>query len=350
VDGITMWLRGVSLFVASLALAGAVLVPPAEACDSSSCALLTRGQNGLLARGAWSVDLSFRYTDQGRPLLGTEDVPQAIRPRIDFAGQRLQPFYHVELDGSDTIVQADAAYGLTDRLALTASLPLLGVRSYNHLHYPPAPDPTAPVDAEHGHVGAAPAGPSLLRLRTEGNGDALVGLRYAVVAMPGQRLLAAFSLKLPTGRSRLVDRHDGGFYDPTMQPGSGSWDAVGALQYGMRKAGLDWSLSGSYQMATTSGLEYRFGDEAIAGFGLSRDLGRFTASCLVKGHHLGRSEYRGQGVASTGGSMVVLTPGVRMRAGAGSVYAYFQLPLYRRVNEYQLSSRGGLMMGVSRAF
>jgi hypothetical protein len=340
------------LMFALLALAGA-LPRPAVACDSSSCALLSRGQSGLVPRGGWLVDLSFRYTDQGQPLLGSNPTPQALRPRVDFAGRRLQPFYHVELDGSDTIVQADAAYGLTSRLAITAAIPLLGVRSYNHIHYPPAPDPaapTAPVDEEHGHTSSGPAGPTLLHLRTEGTGDALVGFRFAALAGPTQRLVAGLSLKVPVGKSQLVDTHDGGLFDPTMQPGSGSWDVVGVLQYAARRAGLDWSAAGSYQLTTASGIGYRFGNEAIGGIGLSRDLGRFTASCQFKAHHLERSEYLGQPVPSTGGSMLILSPGLRMRAGNASVYTILQLPVRRRVNEYQLASRGGLMMGVSRSF
>jgi hypothetical protein len=345
-----MRLCGGPRFMASLALAGALLAPPADACDSSSCALLTRGRSGLLPKGGWTVDLYFRYTDQGRPLLGNVDVPQAIRPKVDFAGQRLQPFYHVELEGSDTIVQADASYGVTDRLALTLSLPMLGVRSYNHIHYPPPPDPNAPVDTEHGHGGAAPSGPSLLRLRTEGNGDALLGLGYALVATPRQRLQAGVALQVPIGRSRIVDPHDGGLFDPMLQPGSGSWDVVGAVTYGTRRAGLDWSVAGSYQVTTANGLDYRFGNEAIGGVGVSRPLGRFTASLQFKGHHLDRSVYRGVSVPSTGGTMLILTPGVRTRVGAGSVYAFYQRPVYRHVNEYQLASRGGLMMGVSRTF
>jgi hypothetical protein len=342
--------RGLPPFLASLALASVALVPPAGACDSSSCALLTRGQSGLLPKGGWSVDLYFRYTDQGQPLLGKVDVPQAIRPRVDFEGQRLQPFYHVELEGSDTIVQADAAYGVTDRLAMTASIPLLGVRSYNHIHYPPPPDPNAPVDDEHGHGGAAPSSPSILRLRTEGNGDALLGVRYALVASPRQRLQAGIALQVPIGRSRIVDPHDGGLFDPMLQPGSGSWDFVSAVTYGTRLAGLDWSASGSYQLTTANGLQYRFGNEAIGGVGVSRELGRVTASLQFKGHHLDRSVYRGETVPSTGGTMLILTPGVRTRVGAGSVYAFYQRPVYRHVNEYQLASRGGLMMGFSRTF
>jgi hypothetical protein len=345
-----MRLAGARRTVLSLALAAAALARPAHACDSSSCAMLTRGQAGLIGKGQWSVDFYFRYTDQGQPLLGKADVPQAIRPKVDYENQRLQPYYHVELDGSDTILQADAAYGVTDRLALTLSLPLLGVRSYNHIHYPPPPDPTAPFDTEHGHGGADPSGPVVLRLRTEGNGDALFGTRYTLLGSPRQRLHAGLGIQIPIGRSRIVDPHDGSLFDPMLQPGSGSWDLLGALTYGTLRGGFDWTASASYQVTTANGLEYRFGNEAIGGLGVSRGFGRVTTSLQFKAHHLDRSLYRGQTVPSSGGTMLILTPGVRMRFATASVYAFYQRPFYKNVNEYQLASRGGLMLGVSRSF
>jgi hypothetical protein len=227
---------------------------------------------------------------------------------------------------------------------------MLGVRSYNHIHYPPPPDPSAPVDDEHGHGGAAPSGPVMLRLRTEGNGDALLGARYALLSSTRQRLHAGLGLQVPLGRSRIVDPHDGSFFDPMLQPGTGSWDVLGAVTYGTYQAGLDWTVSGSYQVTTANGLEYRFGNEAIGGLGVSRGFGRFTTSLQFKAHHLDRSLYRGETVPSTGGTMLILTPGVRIRVAAGSVYAYYQRPVYKDVNEYQLASRGGLMLGVSRSF
>ena len=347
-----MRLRGAGT-LAAVIVATAALAPPSEACDSASCALLTRGQDGIVPKGSWIVDLSLRYTDEGQPLLGTAPALEALRPRVDFSGRRLQPFYHVELDGSDTIVQADAAYGLTSRLALTASLPLLGVHSYNHIHYPPAlpatPAPADPTDEAHAHAAGA-TGPTLLHLRTEGNGDALVGVRYAVLSGPGQALTGGLALKLPTGRSQIADPHDGGLFDPMLQPGTGSWDGVASAQYARRGAGMSWSASGSYQVTTTNGLGYRFGHEAIAGLGVSRERGRFTASCQLKGHRRQRSRYLGQDVPSTGGAMLIVTPGVRMRTRTGSLYAFYQRPVYRRVNEYQLASRGALLMGLSRAF
>src|SRR5207245_3221846 len=51
-------------------------------CDSSSCSLLTRNQGGLLPRGAFRVDLSFRHTDQGARFLGSDSTDQVYRPKL----------------------------------------------------------------------------------------------------------------------------------------------------------------------------------------------------------------------------------------------------------------------------
>jgi hypothetical protein len=47
---------------------------PARACDSRSCALVTRGAAGTLPRGALRIDLSFRYADQTRAFVNEEQL------------------------------------------------------------------------------------------------------------------------------------------------------------------------------------------------------------------------------------------------------------------------------------
>ncbi|PYQ18241.1 MAG: hypothetical protein DMF81_25475, partial [Acidobacteria bacterium] len=65
-----MRVRGAGILFASATLAAGGSARPAAACDSASCALLTRGP-GVVPKGEWVVDLSFRYTDEGQPLLGS---------------------------------------------------------------------------------------------------------------------------------------------------------------------------------------------------------------------------------------------------------------------------------------
>jgi hypothetical protein len=98
-------------------------VPSARACDSASCVLVTRGQDGV-AKGSFSVDLSFRYSDESRRLLGSSYTESVVIPRIDFDGQRILPGFHRELEGDANSLQADLAYGITSRLTAQASLPL----------------------------------------------------------------------------------------------------------------------------------------------------------------------------------------------------------------------------------
>jgi hypothetical protein len=56
-------------------------------------------------------------------------------------------------------------------------------------------------------------------------------------------------------------------------------------------------------------------------------------------------------VASTGTTVVYVTPGVRVRGPAGvGLYAFFQAPVYRYVNEAQLAPRYGWLAGLTRSF
>ncbi len=297
---------------------------PARPCDSASCSLLTRGQSGLLSKGAVQLDLSFAYTRLGDPMDGDASVAAAVKPRVDLERQRVIPAFHSERDGSDAVFSVDAAYGLSSRVALLGSLPVWMRHSHDVAH-------TGVVDT----------------FTAEGNGDALVGLR-AAVGPPG--LVAGFSLKLPTGTDRLGGEFGGGLLDPTLQPGTGSFDFVPSLRYARPALGLDWSMAASYQANTTSSLGYRFGDLTIATLGASRGLGgRLSASLQAKLFHQGRSRFLAAGVPSTGATFLYLTPGLRATVAHGlSVYGFVQLLGHRSVEEQQLAPSFAILAGVSK--
>ena len=306
----------------------------AGACDSSACQLVTRGQNGVLARGAFRLDVSFRHTDESLLLEGGTNVDRVLRPKVDFENQALRLGYHDELGGSDSFVQLDAAYGLTSRLTLQLSLPLFAKRSYDIGH--------APIASEN--------------YTTRGNGDVLLGARYGARVGRGS-LTAGLSLEMPTGRHDLespAGRVDRGILDPMLQPGSGSWDLVASGQYAARwtGAGLDCGVAGSYQSNTQNDLDYRFGDVAIASLNASRALGsRVSGSLQLKGVREARSRYMGEPLPSTGGRFVYLIPGLSLATlSGGSVYVFVPLPVYRFVNEAQLAPRPSLVVGVSHTF
>jgi hypothetical protein len=309
-------------------VACAVIPPLATACDSTSCTLLTRGENILLRKGQFRLDVSFGYTDQSLLLRGSQEVETVLRPRILLEAKRIVPDFHRDIDGYDRFVQADATYGLGSRLNLSATVPLALRQAHEVAH--------GGFQAEYG---------------TEGIGDALVGVRWS---MRPRRLVAGFAVKLPTGDHEVGGEFGGGIQDPTLQPGTGAFDFVGSLQYAFRieALGLNATAAGSYQLTTTNHLDYRFGNQAIGTVGVARPLtGSLAASLQLKLYHQGRSLYLGQGVPSTGGTFVYLSPGLRFTAPRSfSLYAFVLLAPYRNVNESQLGPRIGVLTGVSKVF
>ena len=310
---------------------GTTLLPSARswACDSTGCLLLTRGQNGVMAKGTWRVDLSFRDTDQSDSRRGSAPTSLVLRPKIYFEQERVVHAFHLDRDGRERFLQADIGYGLFEKTTIFLSLPAATQRSH---------------DVVHGTVNTA--------YDVWGVGDGVIGLRQALAHRGA--LVGGLAVKAPLARHTLIDQFDGTILEPTLQPGSGAWSVVPSLQYSF--AGLfpdiSWTTSASYEITTTNEREYRFGNEAIATMGASRPLGGVvSASLQAKVFHKDRSTYRGTGVASTGTTVVYLTPGMRVLGPAGvGLYAFFQAPVYRYVNEAQLAPSHGWLVGLTRSF
>ena len=319
-------------FLATVAAAAVLaFAAPGRACDSTSCALVTRGSGGTLAKGAFRLDLSYRQTDQTEPWAGGERTDTVLRPKVDFEHGFILAGYHREVGGTERYLQADLSYGVSARAALFLGVPLLIQRNY---------------DIAHG-------GSFLQSNDTQGFGDILAGVNYTVLKGPAHQLMARAGLKLPTGEFRLLSGFDQSINDPTLQPGTGSWDfATGAdfTRFGL--LGLDWTASASYQANTTNDLQYRFGDDAIGSLSVGRALfGRLGGSLQVKGWHKGRSTFLDRPVPSTGATIVYLTPGLRLAAPASmSAYAFLQVPVYRYVNEAQLTPRLAFFVGWAKTF
>jgi hypothetical protein len=183
------------------------LVPSASwACDSTGCLLLTRGQNGVMAKGTWRFDLSFRNTDQSDPRRGGDPATLVLRPKIYFEQERVIPAYHLDRDGRERFLQADVAYGLFDRTTVFLSLPAATQRAQ---------------DVVHGAVNTA--------YDIWGVGDGVIGLRQSLAARGA--LVGGLALKAPLAQHTLIDEYDQTILEPTLQPGSGAWSFVPSLQY-----------------------------------------------------------------------------------------------------------------------
>lgn len=329
------------------ALVALVLASDALACGTAGCSLASRGDDGRVARGRFQVDVSFRYVDQDRrmwdhgPVVvsGASD-PEVLRPRVDYATGRLVPGYHHDWASRGHFVQVDVAYGLTNRLTVVGSWPLVTARTLDHLYIPGG------AVANHTHGGTTI---SRVDLTTRGAGDAQVTARYAW----NSKVLLGAALKTPSGDYRRRDETDG-IGDPMIQPGTGAWAMAGTAQYSstLPRFGVNWAASALVQRSFANPLGYRMGDEAYVTARVSRPVaGPLSASFQAKAYHVGRSTFLGQRSMSTGATMVSVAPGLGWKLPARmAVYGNIQLPVFQHVNEGQLGTSAVVQVGMSRRF
>jgi hypothetical protein len=327
--------RCVSMAMVSLAIVVAAAVRADATCGSTACFLSTRTQDGALLRHTFRFDLSYRYVDQSRKREGTSSVDEVLTPGVNFGTGELELNHHREIKTDFHVVQADASYGLTDRLSLLASVPLVSAKHHEHVVIEGGEERFTAGDG------------------TTGFGDLQLGARYAFLPTVRDLVLLTASVKLPTGAYKRLDTA-GEITEPTLQPGTGSTDVLGSILYShqLKATQGEVFLSGGYRRSGTNDLEYRLGDERQAGAGFGRTLGRrWTGNVQVNLRHGQRDRFLGGAVPSTGSTLVNVTPGLRYDAsGRLAVYAFVPIPLYQRVNEAQLTPKLGVVAGVSRRF
>jgi len=333
-----MLIKRIIFICGSLALPAALgLGPVAQAtCGSANCFLVTGTQEGVSASGILTVDVSYRFISQSRRLAGMRDVSEVLTPKIDFENGVIIPDHHREVRTQNTLVEIDLSYGLTPRLTLAASLPVVNQR--DHEHWDDVGDPDEHFTREDG---------------SSGFGDVRVGARYALLVKTKDILTGSLVIKLPTGAYTLHDG-EGAINEPTIQPGTGTTDVILSAIYAHQvvPARLEWFLSAAWRPGRKNDLEYEFGDETLVNAGFWHKGGeRVTWSLQVNWRQTGHDRFLSEEVSSTGVTFVDLTPGLRLETSTGaSLYAFVQVPVQQDVNEVQLAPRTALLLGVSKSF
>ncbi|WDT82922.1 MAG: transporter (plasmid) [Candidatus Manganitrophus sp.] len=147
--------------------------------------------------------------------------------------------------------------------------------------------------------------------RTSGFGDIRLTGKYALLVSTKNLLVGGLGIKTPTGEYKLLDS-DGAINEPTIQPGTGSWDGIASLYYAYQVIPhqFDTFVSTSYQVNTENPLDYRFGNIFILNAGGSyRLMEKALVSLQVNLRQAPHDEFKGETVPSTGGRWVYLTPG-----------------------------------------
>jgi len=305
-------------------------------CGSANCFLITGTQEVMNNPGEVTLDFSFRYIPQDKMLSGTKGVDEVLVPKVDFENQTIEPDHHSEISTQNLLFNATFGIGITKRVSMGIELPLFQDRQHEHI------DDFGTPDAEFTNGDG-----------TTGFGDVRISARVAVVTGIKNLLIISEGMKFPTGPYKLLDT-EGDINEPTIQPGTGSWDPYIQVYYDHQVVPNRWDyfLSGAYTWRTENPLNYDFGNQTLlnAGFRFSPN-NRLVLSLQLNGQFSPHDFYLDQMVASTGSYQVALTPGLLVTGASGfGFYTYVAVPVYQDVNEAQLAARTAFELGISMTF
>lgn len=329
-------MRGRSLsLIAGIAVSFWLAAAPPKAdasCGSANCFLVTGTTEGIETVGRLTLDLSYRWIPMDQVHRGSKSADEALVPGIDFTNGLIVPDAHQEVRTNNELMQLDVGIGITERFSGMISVPFFNLRTHEHAHVP------GDFSRQDG---------------TSGFGDIRLIGKYALWVSTKHLLVGGVGIKTPSGEYKLLD-HDGEINEPTIQPGTGSWDGIVSAYYAYQVIPheLDAFLSTSYQVTTENPLDYKIGDTWLANGGVSYRLAeKWTTSLQANLRYAPRDEFKGEEVPSTGGAWIYLTPGIKTQASPNTaLYAHIQFPLYQRVNDANIVSRYQLIVGVSHAF
>ena len=316
------------ILAAALAALAFVLAHPVQAsCGTAFCTVNTNWS----AHGAWTergarFDLRFEYMDQDQPQSGTQKVA---------VGQI--PSHHDEVRTINRNWVASFDYGFNNNWGVTVALPVVN-RSHEHIH---------------NHMGAQL--PETWNFTQAGDLRVLGRYQFAPVQQGGGSSQSGlnFGLKLPTGAFD-VQNADGDAAERTLQPGSGTTDALLGAYHQRSLPQQDWSMfvQAIAQLPLNTREEFRPGNR------LSLDVGlRYEATdklgLLLQTNLLWRGRDTGAEAETddSGGTSLWLSPGVAYAIGKDwQAYAFLQQSLYQYVNGVQLVAERGVVIGVSGRF
>jgi hypothetical protein len=307
-------------------------------CGAEGCPLAPRGPEATIGR--FSFNLGYQTIEQNRLRDGGHDITaQQALLQAGGVGHVLEQLTRTRT----TLVQADVR--VTRRLALALSLPYVE-RVHRHavLH----------------HAGFLVGSEWHMR----GLGDATALASWAVLDGTRSRagwLTLQVGAKFPTGKTD-VPQIGGEVPEPSARPGSGSTDAMAALQYrrdlswpapGGRRASVPLTAGVSARVNGRGSESYRMGSEwdanVGAGYPLVRSV-RLLAQLNASWHARDEAGTTDAVPHETGSAALYASPGAQVLLAPGmSAFGYYQFPLAQHSNGPQLVSPYHLSFGIAYA-
>jgi hypothetical protein len=281
----------------------------ALACSACGCTLNADwATQGLTSRSGLTADLRYDFFNQ--------DDLRSGKGRVDRAALAMPNDEEVQQHTVNRIATLALDYGITADWGITLTAPWIA----------------------RSHTTIAEGDTGISSSRSSSIGDFRLMARYTGFS-DAQDWGLQLGLKLPTGDSHGVD-FDGGpqqgaMLDRGLQPGTDSTDLlVGAFEFGAFSETADWFGQALLQI----GVRYRGFESVVPQVQLNS-----------------RIEAREKGDAAdtpnSGATLVYFSPGATFKTSERtSVYLFGQMPVYQRVNGYQLEPKWSFSAGLHAAF
>jgi hypothetical protein len=292
---------------------GMALSSPALACASCGCTLTADWlSQGLAAQPGTTFSLRYDYVPQTKLRSGTQDVD---RNAIDFPTDR-----EIERYTYNHSVTATIDHQFANDFGIDVQLPF--------------------VTRPHSTFGEDTTEPSFSR--TQGIGDLRVVGRWQGLSTPGSVTGLEAGLVLPTGGFRQTFKsgpEEGEEVDRGLQPGTGTVQAVlGAYHLGALAPELGYFVQLTGQAALDDRDGYKPGSFVQASVALNVTHWRnITPQLQLSFRATGKDSGPNSDRPNSGGEQVNVAPGLSAKLGSRVTgFGFVELPLYNRVNGYQL--------------
>jgi hypothetical protein len=332
-------------------LAGAFLCAApssGSACATCGCTLSADAAMGYSAAAGWRVNLEDDYInqDQLRGGTGTATPSQVVNAPSDLAlggGE-------IEKQTINRYLTLGINYSPNSSWNLNLLVPYI---NRDHTTYgtqlsPYSASETAPDQVSGAHV--------------SGLGDIrLIGSYQGLLAT--HNLGLQFGVKVPTGQyGTRVDftsgPNAGTPLDASLQVGTGSTDLIiGAYYYEAVSQNFDLFINGQFQAAVAerqneTGNDFRPGNSSTVSLGVRYEATpRWVPQVQLNLYHKSADQGALADTTDTAGTVLYVSPGITLPAVQHMhVYGFVQLPVYSKLDGYQVFPHWTASVGASYAF
>ncbi len=309
--------------LAVLAISTLAYASPSLACSSCGCTLNSDWTTQGIATGTGTrFDIRFDYFKQNDYRSGTKS---ASRADVQASGNEVQ----------DTTINRNLTLGIDHSFnqdwAISAQLPIF---SRSHGTYENYPDQD-----------------SIISSSSKGIGDLRITGRYQGLSADHSNGIT-LGLKLPTGETNDTFKN-GATLDRGLQLGTGTTDLLlGGYHFGNINRDWDYFAQATLQIALNTHNEFRPGNGLNASAGV-RYMGFETfIPQLQLNTRIEKRESGAQAdIANSGATLLYISPGITAPINKQlQAFGFLQVPIYQRVNGYQIEPDLLLSAGLRYSF